>query len=68
VSKLKTSKNRSSEIPEKLVTMGKDGVISKEAIHDIIKWDIEVIERKHEDKIKSIEGLIKKMGKKIDEN
>jgi hypothetical protein len=67
VSKLKTSKNRTSEIPEKLVTMGKDGVVNKEAIHDIIEWDIEVIERKHEDKIKSIEGLVKKMGKKFDD-
>jgi hypothetical protein len=37
-------------------------------VKDAIKWEIEIIERKTEERFKEIEHLIKKVGVKVDLN
>ena len=41
---------------------------NQQIIKEAIKWELEIIERKSEDRFREIEGLIKRLGVKVDQN
>ncbi len=56
--------------PERLRDLLEDqaplGANNQQHIKEAVKWEIEIFERKNEERFKEIEALIKKIGVKID--
>lgn len=73
VSKIRNSSRRGlgsndqpQVLPERLQNI--KGGLTQEQVQEIIKWDIEVIEKKTEDRFKHLESQIKQANKKIEES
>ena len=64
--------NNDDRRPERLRDVMEDqapiGASQQQQIKEAIKWELEIVERKSEERFKEMEGLIKKIGVKIDQN
>ena len=54
--------------PERLLVEASLGASQQHQVKEVVKWEIEIVERKTEERFKEIETLIKKIGIKIDHN
>lgn len=66
--KLYGKQMKTDEFPERLVPTAKSGDLSEAMVKEQIKWELEALEKKQEDRVSRLETTISKMKKQSDDN